>query len=215
VFVCSQLQHTAHFLLLVTAASDLLVHKILLQCKFCSAVSYCLRRCPTKTPRTNTPCFLPFVGRLGPGPRLVGRIVSGVRVSVSFRQKYPPGSVLRCPTAAENVVMTKGVVSGGGFDLRLQRITSNPSQTIRPRLVRRTATDAAVSARLDACRRSRLYFSHFAMYGLQYCRPVCSVCSAFFCHTTCIRRPYYGGSGQNIAILFGTEKLEWLGYSIW
>ena len=52
--------------------------------------------------------------------------------------------VLR-PTAAENVVMTKGVVSGGGFDLRLQRITSSPSQTIiRPRLVRRTATDAAV-----------------------------------------------------------------------
>jgi len=109
----------------------------------------------------------------------VGRIGSGVRVSVSFRQKYPPGSVLRCPTAAENVVMTKGVVSGGGFDLRLQRITSSPSQTIRPRLVRRTATDAAVSARLDACRRSRLYFSHFATYGLQYCRPVglCRVCS--------------------------------------
>ena len=151
----------------------------------------------------------------------MGRIGSGVRVSVSFRQKYPPGSVLRCPTAAENVVMTKGVVSGGGFDLRFQRITSSPSQTIRPRLVRRTATDAAVSARLDACRRSRLYFSHFATYGLQYCRPVCSVCSdirsesRFFCHTTCIRRPYYGGSGRNIAILFGTEKLEWLGYPIW
>jgi len=108
------------------------------------------------------------VGQLGSGPRLVGRIGSGVRVSVSFRQKYPPGSVLRRPTAAENVVMTKGVVSGGGFDLRLQRITSSPSQTIRPRLVRRTATDAAVSARLDACRRSRLYFSHFATYGLQY-----------------------------------------------
>ena len=87
----------------------------------------------------------------------MGRIGSGVRVSVSFRQKYPPGSVLRCPMAAENVVMTKGVVFGGGFDLRLRRITSSPSQTIRLRLVRRTATDA-VSARLDACRRSRLYF---------------------------------------------------------
>ena len=69
--------------------------------------------------------------------------------------------VLR-PTAAENVVMTKGVVSGGEFDLRLRRITSSPSQTNRPCLVRRTATDATVSARLDACRRSRLYFSHFA-----------------------------------------------------
>jgi len=117
------------------------------------------------------------VRRLGSRPHLVGRIGSGVRVSVSFRQKYPPGSVLRCPTAAENVVMTKGVLSGGGFDLRLRRITSSLSQTIRPRLVRRTATDAAVSARLDACRRSRLYISHFATYGLQYCRPICSVCS--------------------------------------
>jgi len=29
----------------------------------------------------------------------VGRIGTGVRVSVSFRQKYPPGSVLRCPPA--------------------------------------------------------------------------------------------------------------------
>ena len=150
----------------------------------------------------------------------MGRIGSGVRVSVSFRQKYPPGSVLRRPTAAENVVMTKGVVSGGGFDLRLQRITSSPSQTIRPRLVRRTATDAAVSARLDACRRSRLYFSHFATYGLQYwtcmqCMQRYSFRIAFFCHTTCIRRPCYRGSGRNIAILFGTEKLEWLGYPIW
>ena len=48
----------------------------------------------------------------------MGRIGSGVRVSVSFQQKYPPGSVLRCPisyTAAENGVMTKGVVSGGGL----------------------------------------------------------------------------------------------------
>jgi len=43
----------------------------------------------------------------------VGQIGSGVRVSVSFQQKYQPGSVLRCPTAAENGVMTKGVVSGG------------------------------------------------------------------------------------------------------
>jgi len=44
----------------------------------------------------------------------VGLIGSGVRVSVSFQQKYPPGSVLRCPTAAENGGYDKGVVSGGG-----------------------------------------------------------------------------------------------------
>ena len=48
-----------------------------------------------------------------------------------------------------------------GNDLRLRRITSNPSQTLRRRLVR--TTDAAVSARLHARRRpSRLYFLHFA-----------------------------------------------------
>ena len=54
-------------------------------------------------------------------------------------------SVPRCHTAAENGVMTKGVVSGGGgIDLRLRRVTSSPSQTFRRRLVR--TTDAAVSA---------------------------------------------------------------------
>jgi len=61
-----------------------------------------------QTPRTNPPCLLPFVGQLGTGRRLVGRIGSGVRVNVSFQQKYPPGSVLRCLTAAEN----------GGYDQR-------------------------------------------------------------------------------------------------
>jgi len=49
VFVCSQLQHTytAHLLLPVPAASDLLVHKILLNSVL---LSYCLRRCPTNPP---------------------------------------------------------------------------------------------------------------------------------------------------------------------
>ena len=45
----------------------------------------------------------------------MGRIGSGVRVSVSFRQKKPPGSVSRCPTAAEKVVMTKGLCPEGGL----------------------------------------------------------------------------------------------------
>jgi len=86
----------------------------------------------------------------------VGRIGSGVWVSVSFRQKYPLGSVLRCPTAAENGVMTKVVVSGR-FDLRLRHIMSSPSQTLRQPFVRRTTTDAAVSARLDAVRRGFIF----------------------------------------------------------
>ena len=119
VFVCSQLQHTysAVFLLPVTAASDLLVHKILLN----SAVSYCLRRCPTnpsspgQTPvGHNPPCLLPFVGRLGSGPRLLGRIGSGVRglVSVFYKntRRVLSYDVLR---QQKTEVMTKGVVSRG------------------------------------------------------------------------------------------------------
>jgi len=43
----------------------------------------------------------------------MGRIGSGVRVSVSFQQKYPPGSVYDV-LWQQNGVMTKGVVSGGG-----------------------------------------------------------------------------------------------------
>ena len=97
----------------------------------------------------------------------MGRIVSGVRVSVSFRQKYPPGSVLRCPTAAENGVKTKGVVSGG-FDLRLRRVTSSPSQTIRSRFV------SECSARRLPTSVAALFFTLRDSYGLQHCRPVCS-----------------------------------------
>jgi len=136
VFVCSQLHHTysAVFLLLVTAASDLLVHKILLNSvRLSPIVSGGVR--PTSHPRKNTshnppPCWLPFVGRLGSGTRLVGRIRSVVLVSVSFQQEYPPGSVL---PAAGNGVMTKGVVSGGLTSLHLRRITSSQSQTLRCR----------------------------------------------------------------------------------
>jgi len=104
VFVCSQLQHTysAVFLLLVTAASDLLVHKILLNSV------------------------------------LLSPIVSG-----GLRPK-PPGQTpighnpLVCCHAAKNGVMTKGVVSGGLTSLRLRRITSSPSQTLRRHFVRTT-----------------------------------------------------------------------------
>ena len=110
------------------------------------------------------------MGRLGSGPSLVGRMgsvgrVSDILVSVSFQQKYPPGSVLRCPTAAENGVMTKGVVygvEGGLTSLRLRRVTSSPTQTLRRRLMR--TTDDGRRGVLDARRRlSRLYFSHFAV----------------------------------------------------
>ena len=115
--VCSQLQHSysAAFLILVTAASELLVHNILLNSVLLSSIvsGGVQPKTPGQTPLGHNPlCLLPFVGRLGSGPCLVGRIGSGVRVRVSFQQKYPPGSVPRCPTAAENGVMTKGIVSG-------------------------------------------------------------------------------------------------------
>jgi len=36
-----------------------------------------------------------------------------------------------------------------------------------------------------------------------------------FAYPTCIRRPRYEGSRRNVAIPFGMEKLEWLGYRWW
>ena len=42
---------------------------------------------PDKTPLGNSPLFAAYVGRLRLGPRLVGRIGSGVQVSTSFQKK--------------------------------------------------------------------------------------------------------------------------------
>ena len=42
---------------------------------------------PDKTPLGNNPLFAAYVGRLRLGPRLVGRIGSGVQVSTSFQKK--------------------------------------------------------------------------------------------------------------------------------
>jgi len=91
----------------------------------------------------------------------VGQIGSGVRVNVSFQQKYPPGSVLRCPTAAEKLGYDQGGCVRGGVDLRLRRIMSSSSQILPRRLVR--TTDDGRRGVLDTRRRpSRLYYSHFA-----------------------------------------------------
>ena len=66
---------TAQFFI-VTAASDLLVHKIVLNSVLLSPiVSGSVRpKLLGQTPLGhNPPCFLPFMGLLGSGPRLVGR----------------------------------------------------------------------------------------------------------------------------------------------
>ena len=100
-------------LLLVTAASDLLVHKILLKSVVLSPiVSGGVRpKLPRQTPLShNSPCLLPFVGRLGSRPRLMGRIGSGVRVSVSFQQHTRRVLSYDVPRQQKtDGVMTKGV----------------------------------------------------------------------------------------------------------
>ena len=76
---------------------------------------------------------------------------------MSVSNKIPAGF---CPTmsyGSRKRSYDHGGYVRGGFDLRLRRITSSPSQTLRRRLVRTTATDAAVSARLDAVRRGFIF----------------------------------------------------------
>jgi len=121
------------FLLLFTAASDLLVHKILLNSVLLSPIIS--DQTPTdKHPLGHNPLFAAVRGSVGVRTCLVGRIRSGVRESASFQQKIPAGF---CPTTsygAEN----GGYDQGGLTSLRLRRITSSPSQTLRRRLVQTT-----------------------------------------------------------------------------
>jgi len=73
-----------------------------------------------------------------------------------FNKKYPPGSVLRCPTVAENGGYDQGGCVQGGLT---SSPASSPSQTLRRRLVRTTATDAAVYSTLAAVRRGFVFHS--------------------------------------------------------
>jgi len=155
-----------------------LLNSVLLSPIVCGGVR---PKLPGQTPLGHNPlCFLPFVVRLGSGPRLVGRIGTGVRVSVSFRQKYPAGICLTMSYGSRKRSYDQGVVCGGWFPspaYNVERVTNN---IIRSRLVR-TATDAAVSARLDAFRcSSQLYFSHFAT------RTTCMQCTIWYDTIVCI-----------------------------
>jgi len=75
-----------------------------------------------------------------------------------FNKKYPPGSVLRCPTTAEN----KDYDQGGLTSLCLRHITSSPSQTLRRRLVRTTDDGRRGECSTLAAVRHGFIFSHFA-----------------------------------------------------
>ena len=174
VFICSQLQHTysAVFLLLVTAASDLLVHKILLNYVLLSPIvsGGVQPKPPGQTPLGHNPLLFAVVrGSVGSGPRFVGRIGLGVRVIVSFQQKCPPGSVLRCSTAAEN----------GGYDQRGLcpggDLPSSPAYNVKP-VTNTSSSSCANNGRRGECSMSRLCFSHFATRTVDntvelYCLP--------------------------------------------
>ena len=75
----------------------------------------------------------------------MGRIGSGVRISVSFQQKCPPGSVLRCPTAADNGGYDLGCLSGGGFG-RTPPETIGDSRTEFNRILCTSKYEAAVTS---------------------------------------------------------------------
>ena len=140
----------------------------------------------------------------------MGRIGSGVRVSVSFLQntrRVLSYDVLR---QQKTGVMTKGLCPGG------EGLTSSPAYNVEP------VTDTSSSfcennerrtPQLDACRRpSRLCFSQFAtrtvdntvdLYAAN--RPE----SRFLPIPPAFDPPVRGGGSRwNIAIPFGTEKLE-------
>jgi len=102
VFVCSQLQHTysAVFLLPVTAASDLLVHKILLN----SVLLFPIEPPPVQTPLRHNPlvCCRSWVG-WGQEYGLVSVIYKNTRRVLSYN----------VPRQQKTGDMTNGVVPGG------------------------------------------------------------------------------------------------------
>jgi len=78
----------------------------------------------------NPPCLLLFVGRLGSEHRLVGRIASGIRVSVSFQQntrRVLSYDVLR---QQKTGVMTKGVFDLPSFPVyNVEPVTNTSSSS--------------------------------------------------------------------------------------
>ena len=136
-----------------------------------------------------------------------------------FNKKYLPGSVLRCPTAAENGFMTKGVVYGGGLtSLRLRRISS-PSQTLRRRLVRTTDDGRrGECSTLAAVRRGFVFHtSRLVRWTTVWTcmqRSQILIQNRVFCLPHLHPTPRLGGCRRNIAISFGMVKLEWLGYPV-
>ena len=123
-------------------------------------------------------------------------------------------TVLRCPTAAEY----GGYDQGGLTSLRLWRITSSPSQTLRRRLMQTTddghrgecSTLAAVRCGF-VFHTSRLV--RLTTLDLYAAKPDIRPESRFLPTPPAFDAPVRGGgSRRNITTPFGTGKLEWCGY---
>jgi len=99
-----------------------------------------------------------------------------------------------------------------GVDLRLRRITSSPSQTLRRRLVR-TTNDGRHRECLARRRPSRLYFAHFVRdsYGLQHCAAI-FVQNRVFCIPHLHSTPSLGGfpSEYRHPVWHGKTRMAWL-----
>ena len=130
-------------------------------------------------------------------------------LSVSFQEKIYAGF---CPTMSHGS-RKRGLWPNRGLtSLRLRRMTSSPSQTLRRRLVRTTndGRRRECSARRLPPSVAALFFTLRNSYGLQHCRPVCSVCSdirsesRFFAYPTCIRRPLRG-----VPVVISPSRLAW------
>jgi len=89
-----------------------------------------------------------------------------LRVSVSFQQKYPPVlsyDVLRQQKRSYD----QGGCVQGGVDLRLRRIMSSPSQTLRRRLVHTATRPPCVLGTTPSV--AALIFTLRYSYCLQHC----------------------------------------------
>jgi len=154
------------------------------------------------------------MGRLGSGPRLVGRIESGVQVSVSFQQQYP-GFCSAMSYGSKN-----GSYDQGGFYL-----SSSPAYNVEF-VTNTSSSSCANNGRrtpqwvLDACRRlSRLCFSHFATRMVVdntvdlYAAMQIFVQNLVFCLPHLHLTPPLGGgvaSEYRHSVWYGKTKMVWL-----
>ena len=107
-------------------------------------------------------------------------------------------------------------VRGGGY-LRLRRITSSPSQTLRRRIVR-TTNDGRRRECSARCRLLRLYFSHFATRTVYNTIDLYAVYAAIFVQNRVFCLPHLhstpplGGFPSEYRHPVWHGKLEWLDY---